>query len=221
MNEVQPDRDLFRKNLLQYTRQAFSRLSPFDEPLILDLGCGTGVQTIELAILSKGTVYAIDIDEIALEKLNKKIQIVKLGNRIKTVRGSVKELNFSKEYFDIIWAEGVIVFIGFEKALTYWGQYIKPNGYLVVHDDVKDYKKKLNLISNSDFQLINEIKLSKEIWWKLYYEPLEKVTLKIKKEFSLNKTDEDVIKANLKEINMFKETTDIICSIFYILKKVG
>ena len=43
------------------------------------------------------------------------------------------EMNFSKESFDIIWSEGSIYAIGFEKGLTDWKKFIKTNGYLAVH----------------------------------------------------------------------------------------
>ena len=43
------DRDRFREPLLKYTRKAFQLLPKLDKPRILDVGCGSGVPTIELA----------------------------------------------------------------------------------------------------------------------------------------------------------------------------
>jgi 2-polyprenyl-3-methyl-5-hydroxy-6-metoxy-1,4-benzoquinol methylase len=63
------DRDSIRKNFLKYTRQAFTSIPIIDHPLILDIGCGSGVQTVELARLSNGKITAIDIDRTALAKL--------------------------------------------------------------------------------------------------------------------------------------------------------
>ena len=57
------DRDRFRKKLLKYTRRAYQLLPEITSPVILDVGCGTGVAALELAQLSNGTVTGIDIDE--------------------------------------------------------------------------------------------------------------------------------------------------------------
>ena len=51
--------DHYRKNFLKYTKKAFQMLPKLDRPRILDIGCGSGVQTIELAKLSKGEIIGI------------------------------------------------------------------------------------------------------------------------------------------------------------------
>ena len=86
-------------------------------PKILDIGCGTGVPTLELAKISDGQIIAIDIDQDALDVLSKYIENLGLTDRIKVLNRSLLDLGFSNERFDIIWAEGVLQFIGFEKAL--------------------------------------------------------------------------------------------------------
>jgi ubiquinone/menaquinone biosynthesis C-methylase UbiE len=53
-----------RANLLSYTRKAFHMLPPLVEPRILDIGCGTGVATIELARLSGGIIVGVDIADL-------------------------------------------------------------------------------------------------------------------------------------------------------------
>ena len=52
-------KDLVRKRLLKYTRKAFRMLSQMDKPRILDIGCGSGAPTLELARLSQGERYKI------------------------------------------------------------------------------------------------------------------------------------------------------------------
>ena len=43
------------------TRRAFNTIPRLPEqPFILDIGCGPGVQTIELAQISRGTIIALD-----------------------------------------------------------------------------------------------------------------------------------------------------------------
>jgi methylase of polypeptide subunit release factors len=42
-------KDQCRKNLSRFTERALSSIPELDNPIILDIGCGTGVPTILLA----------------------------------------------------------------------------------------------------------------------------------------------------------------------------
>ncbi|MDR2655807.1 MAG: class I SAM-dependent methyltransferase [Oscillospiraceae bacterium] len=46
--------------------------------------------------------------------------------------GSMENLPFEKEEFDLIWSEGAIDAIGFEKGLTHWNGFLKMNGHVSV-----------------------------------------------------------------------------------------
>ena len=67
---------------LDYTRRAYGMLPEFDNPKILDIGCGEGEPTIELAKLSNGLITGLDVDKKALDKLKIKIEEKDLSNRI-------------------------------------------------------------------------------------------------------------------------------------------
>ena len=43
-------------------------------------------------------------------------------------------LTFDKNSFDVIWSEGAIYNIGFEKGLSLWRNYLKDNGYIAVSE---------------------------------------------------------------------------------------
>ena len=47
-------KDKIRKRFLKYTRKAFRMLPQIDKPRILDIGCGSGIPTLELARLGQG-----------------------------------------------------------------------------------------------------------------------------------------------------------------------
>ena len=63
--------DGLRAVFLRYTRKAFENIPNIDKPRILDIGCGTGMVTLELAKLSSGEITGIDINQDALNKLMK------------------------------------------------------------------------------------------------------------------------------------------------------
>jgi len=62
----QIDKDLLREGLSKYTRQAFNMLPELDKPRVLDVGCGSGVPTMELARLSNGQIIGLDINQCSL-----------------------------------------------------------------------------------------------------------------------------------------------------------
>ncbi|KPJ70547.1 hypothetical protein AMJ52_09785, partial [candidate division TA06 bacterium DG_78] len=109
--------DQFREKFNKYTRKAFEVLPRLEKPCILDIGCGSGVPTIELARLSDGQIIGVDIDQSRLDTFTKKIDTAGLTKRIKTIQCSMLDMKFSDESFDIIWAEGVIAIIDFERGL--------------------------------------------------------------------------------------------------------
>ncbi len=116
----------------KFTRRAFEMLPRLDRPRILDIGCGPCQQTMELARLSEGEVIALEMHQPYLVVLRGKIKEAGLSERIKTEKGSMFDLRFEKESFDIIWAEGSIYIIGFEQGLKEWRRILKPQGFLCV-----------------------------------------------------------------------------------------
>ncbi|MDH5376623.1 MAG: class I SAM-dependent methyltransferase, partial [Candidatus Bathyarchaeota archaeon] len=166
-------KDYFREHFTRYTRKAFQMLPKLEKPRILDIGCGSGVPTIELAKLSDGEIIGVDINQSLLDELNRKIEEEGFSSRVKTVKCSLFEMDFPDESFDIIWAEGSIWIIGFEKALKEWNRLLKPNGFLVVHDEIKTVSNKLKKIPSCGYELIDYFSLPEDAWWTEYYKPLE------------------------------------------------
>jgi len=99
----------------EYTQKAFEMIPKINQPNILDIGCGPGLQTIKLAKMSNGKIIAIDIHQPYLDQLKQTAKKEKLLDRIDIVNKSMVDMDFPEEYFDIIWAEGSIFIIGFDK----------------------------------------------------------------------------------------------------------
>ena len=76
---------------------------------ILDIGCGSGIPTIELAKLSSGEIIGIDIDQSVLNQFNIKIEQEGFFQRIKTYNYSIYSTPFHNGQFDLIWEEGVLL----------------------------------------------------------------------------------------------------------------
>jgi ubiquinone/menaquinone biosynthesis C-methylase UbiE len=213
-------RDRVRKRLLKYTRKAFRMLPQMDRPRILDIGCGSGVSTLELARLSRGKVIGIDIDQPALDKFTRRIEEAGFTEQIQVINCSMFTMDFPNESFDILWAEGSIYAIGFEKGLREWRQLLKPGGSMVVHDEQGNVREKLEQISNCGYELLGYFMLSKEIWWTEYFAPLEKWIARSETTYIDDpKVLEELHQAQL-ELDMYKKYPERNSSVCFVMKKL-
>ena len=213
------DKDEIRKRLLKYTRKAFRMLPQIDRRRILDIGCGSGIPTLELARLSQGEVIGIDIDQPALDKFERKIQEAGLTDRVQAVNWSMFDMDFPDESFDIIWSEGSIYAIGFERGLREWKRFLKPVGFIVVHDEQGNVKEKLEQISNCGYELLGYFILSKETWWAEYFAPLEKWIVESGTRYTDDaKILEEFHQARV-ELDMFNKNPERNSSVCFVMKK--
>jgi len=211
--------DLLRARFTKYTRKAFRMLPELDNPQILDIGCGTGVPTLELAKLSNGQITGLDISQPDLDELQRKIEAVGLSNHVKTVKSSLFEMDFPDDSLDIIWAEGSIFVIGFERGLKAWRRLLKPKGFLVVHDEIGNLQKKLEQISRCGYALLGQFTVSEDTWWREYYEPLEKriKELRVNVKYRDDRESLKVLDKEQQEVDIFKR--DPFGSVFLVMQK--
>jgi ubiquinone/menaquinone biosynthesis C-methylase UbiE len=212
------EKDLVRERLNKYTRRAFQMLPELDQPRILDIGCGSGVPTMELARLSDGQIIGLDIDPSLLDQLTKKIEEAGLSDQVKTLKCSMLELDFPDESFDIIWAEGSISRIGFERGLKEWRRLLKPHGFLVVHDEVANITKKLEQISGCGYDLLGHFTLPKDTWWAEYYSPLEERIHEMREKYSDDPKALLELDKEQREIELFKKNPRRYGSVFFVMQ---
>jgi len=216
---LQIEKDLIRKRLLKYTRKAFRMLPRINKPRILDIGCGSGIPTLELARLSQGEVTGIDIDQPALDKFARKIKEAGLTDLVQAVNCSMFDMDFQDESYDIIWSEGSIYAVGFERGLREWKRFLKPGGFMVVHDELGNVKEKLEQISNCGYDLLGYFTLSKETWWAEYFTPLEKWINESETRYTDDPKVLEAINSAQQEIDMFRKDPERNSSIFFIMKR--
>jgi len=213
------DAEGLRAVFLKYTRKAFESIPKIDNPRILDIGCGTGIPTLELVKLSNGEITGIDIDQAALNNLNNKIKQEGLSDRIKTFNRSAYDTKFEDEMFDIIWEEGVIHLLDFEKAIRECNRVLKINGYLISGEATNWADNNLNHFPKFGFKLMKQIPWTKECWWNEYYDPLEKRINVLRKKYD-NVDNIEEIKNHIREIEMVKRNTAGFECTTYIMQKI-
>jgi SAM-dependent methyltransferase len=172
----------------EYTKRALSFCQLPPHPLILDIGCGSGAQTLSLAENTYGLITAVDNHGPFLEQLRKKAKQQGLDSQIKILHADMNHLDL-KQKFDLIWSEGSIFIIGFEKGLREWKKFLKPGGFMAVSEAAwikenpplealtfweKEYPAITDIPSNRDiirsagYTLIHDFIMPKDAWDEFY-----------------------------------------------------
>ncbi|NGX17712.1 class I SAM-dependent methyltransferase [Wenzhouxiangella sp. XN24] len=101
---------------------------------IADIGCGTGASTLLLARLLNARITAVDFLQEFLDVLEEQAEKLGVADRVSTLACSMDELPFADGELDVIWSEGAIYNIGFEKGVAGWKRFLKPGGLLVASE---------------------------------------------------------------------------------------
>jgi len=216
--EFEAYKDILRAGFNKYTRKAYHILPALDKPFILDIGCGSGVPAMELAGLSSGQILGLDVNQSVLDRFTRRMEDAGLSDRVKAVRRSMFDMDFADESFDIIWAEGSIAAIGFVRGLREWQRFLRPGGFLTVHDEEGNFAEKLVQITDCGYELIEYFILDSEIWWNEMYAPLEKRINEIRTQPS-NVGILPEVGQDEKFIATFKKNPGRYSSVFFVMKK--
>jgi SAM-dependent methyltransferase len=222
------------------TRKAFSVLANLTKkPFVLDVACGPGMQTMELARLCNGDIVALDSHQEFLDELDRRAAAANVSERITTVNASMFELPFDDDSFDLIWCEGAIYIIGFEKGLTEWKPLLKKDGYLAVthacylNTDVPDQVRKfweadssgitvvednIATIASCGYELLDHFTLPKSAWMDNYYTPMESRLQSLRAKYGGNDEALKAIEENQNEIDMYKKYSDYYGYVFFIMQ---
>lgn len=102
---------------------------------IADIGCGTGGQTMVLGENTQCEIIGVDTWPGFINQFNQNAQIKNLQDRVKGIVGNMENLPFQEGELDLIWSEGAIYNIGFERGLAKWRKFLKQGGYIAVTEN--------------------------------------------------------------------------------------
>jgi ubiquinone/menaquinone biosynthesis C-methylase UbiE len=214
----QERKDRIRKRFLRYTRRAFRSLPPLARPRILDIGCGNGIPTVELAKLSDGMITALDREQRLLDEVAERAAKAGVADRIKTVRMSMAGMRFRAASFDIIWAEGSIAAIGFHRGLREWKRFLKPGGFMGIHDEKGDVERKREQISRCGYALIRCFIVDEDVWRAEYLVPLERLVRDAERRLVREPTVARALREARNEIDGFTKNQGRLSSVFFVMK---
>jgi len=225
------------------TRRAYNVFQNLPkEPFILDIGCGPGVQTLELARASHSKIVALDNHQAFLDALLESARKEKLAHRIIPKNRSMFNMDFDDSTFDIIWSEGALYFMGFQNGLRRCRQLLKDNGYLAVteavlllpnppvpvmqywgkeYPDIADVKSNVDLIQREGFRLLSHFTLPKSAWLDSFYSPMKEALDHLQEKYRGNKIAQSIFENQQNEIDLYKKYSDYFGYEFFVMQKIS
>ncbi len=222
------------------TRRAFEMIPDLPlSPRILDIGCGPGMQTLELARISGGHITATDIHQPFLDQLAESVRAEGLSDRIEIINASMFDLPFEDESFDLIWCEGAIFFIGVPEGLKQWKRLLKPGGFLAftesawirpdppkevrdfwqIYPALTDIAGNLEIIRDAGYESIGHFVLPASDWWDHYYVLVEKRMPEMRAKYAGDASAQPTLDFTDLEIDIHRKYSDWYSYVFFVLRK--
>jgi SAM-dependent methyltransferase len=208
---------------------------------IADIGCGTGASAILLTrLLENAQITAVDFLQDFIDELKQRAEKERVADRISTLVRSMDDLPFSDGEFDMIWSEGAIYNIGFERGLTQWRRFLKPEGLLVVSEitwltdsrpnelqkhwdleypEVDLASANIRVLEKCGFSPVGYFVLPERCWLDEYYRPLQ---AEFDAFLKRNDNCEDarvIVRAEQAEIDLYKKYKSCVSYGVYIARK--
>lgn len=211
-----------------------------DNSRIADIGCGTGGQTLMLARHASGRITAIDLFPRFIELLQNNSREEGLDHRIKAEVGNMEDLPFGEEELDLIWSEGAIYNIGFQRGLKEWRRFLKNGGYIAVteacwfsprrpaeiHEFWMDAYPEIDTIPNKMAQLqdagylpLASFILPDECWTRHFFEPQAEVQRTFADEHPGQPAALQLVENMLLEAEMYRKYKKYYGYVFFIGRK--
>jgi len=175
----------------------------------------------------------IDLFNLNAGKLN-------LQDRIKGIVGSMDNLSFKNEELDLMWSEGAIYNIGYERGLNEWRKFLKTGGYIAVSeaswfteerpDEIDEFWQdaypEINTVSNKVAQMqkagyipVATFILPEKCWTEHFYDPQVAAQETFLKKNAGNKAAEEFIANQRHETQLYYKYKEYYGYAFYIGKK--
>jgi ubiquinone/menaquinone biosynthesis C-methylase UbiE len=207
---------------------------------ILDVGCGSGTQTVDLARATSAQIVAVDNHAPFIAQFRKRIADLKLEARVSGQVQDMNDLHFPDGSFDIIWSEGAIFIVGFSKGLAAWRRLLKPNGHLVVSEfcwfvadpaaelqelhtegcpDVGDMDAKKKAIAANGYRLLENFVLPDLAWWENFYVPLGECLERFRR-FHAGDAEAIAVASKLqREIDLYEQYRGVFGYVFFVMQR--
>jgi len=208
--------------------------------LIADIGSGSGGQTMVLAQHAPGNITGIDFFPIFVDLFNRNVEKLNLQDRVKGIVESMDNLPFQDDELDLIWSEGAIYNIGFERGLNEWRKFLKIGGYIAASEaswfteerpaeieefwmdaypEIDTIPNKVAQMQKAGYTPVATFILPENCWTEHFYEPQVNVQKVFLEKNAGNKAAVEFIANQRHETQLYYKYKEYYGYVFYIGKK--
>jgi SAM-dependent methyltransferase len=209
---------------------------------IADIGCGTGASTLQLSHSLNAEITAVDFLPNFIEALKDNAKAEGLSEKIKPLVCSMEHLPFAEEEYDVLWSEGAIYNMGFEKGVSEWRHFLKPRGILVVSEitwltntrpvelqqywqdeypEIDTASSKIEVLEACAYSPIGYFVLPESCWLENYYRPLQDGFSDFLARHNNDQTATSIVEAEKEEIALYKKYKSYYGYGVYVAQKFG
>jgi SAM-dependent methyltransferase len=208
-------------------------------PRVLDIACGPGMQTMNLAdLLPSASIVALDNHAPFLAEVKRRASAHGVGARVATVRADMAAIPFPSASFDLIWCEGAAYILGVEKALRHWRLLLAPGGKLALTEAVwlrpdppetlrrwwsdgypamGDVESSRGLVRACGYTLLGDFVLPESTWWDDYYTPMRARLVQLSPTYAGNPIWDAILEDHQTEIEMYRQYASYYGYVFLVM----
>lgn len=223
------------------TMEALRRLPALPpDPRVLDLGCGSGRQTLVLARELDTPVTAVDLHQPYLDQLQAEAVAAKVSHLITAQQGDMATLDDRPGSVDLIWSEGAIYILGFGHGLELWRGLLREGGLMVVSeltwltDDppagarefwsrgyppMTGIEGNLRTAETAGYEVLDRFALPQRCWWDEYYAPLAERVIRLRPQSEADPDLARVLGEAQEEMDVCRMYGESYSYVFYIMCK--
>lgn len=209
---------------------------------VLELGCGNGAATLELAKRIDATIIALDNYEPYLDELERRSAALGLQAKVRVSLGDMRKLDFRERCFDLVWSEGAIFVMGFREGLETCCNILVPGGFLAVtelcwfRDEVPEEctsflndeypamasdEENIACAKDTGCLLRDHFRLPEKAWWDSYYVPLERRLVALRAEGAGDPDRLEFVESVQREIDIYRKYSEFYGYAFYVMQRPG
>jgi len=209
---------------------------------VLDIGCGTGPQTLVLAReLPQARIVAVDVFRGYLDELERRARDSGLHERIEARLGEMERLDVRPGSQDLVWAEGSVFIMGFGAGLRTWKPLLAPGGVLALSEacwltedrpaecveywaqnypamgTVEDLRA---ICADEGYRVLDSFTLPERDWLEEFYLPLEGRLVRMREKYKGDPEALEVVESSQTELDFYKKYSNVWGYLFLVLEPV-